>query len=52
VKHRAPPDDGGVLLDEEPDRHHADAVVRGEGDDLALAVDPRALGAEAQHPRL
>ena len=37
VEHRAAPDDGGVLLDEEADRHHLDAARRLERDDLALA---------------
>ena len=52
VEHRAAPDDGGILLDEESDRHHADAVVRGQRDQLAVGVHARALGSEAQHPRL
>ena len=46
VEHRAPPHDRRVLLDEEPDRDHRDAVMRRERHDLALPVDPRPLGAE------
>ena len=50
VQHRPAPDDRGVLLDEEADRHHADAAGR-KRDDLAFRRDRGALGAEAQHPR-
>ena len=39
VEHRTAPDDGGVVLEEEPDRHHLDAAGAGKGDDLALRVD-------------
>ena len=41
VEHRAAPDDGRVLLDEEADRHHLHAVGL-ERDDLALGRDRRA----------
>ena len=51
VEHRAAPDDGAVLLDEEADRHDLDAAVRLEREDLALGRDRRALRAEAEHAR-
>ena len=50
VEHRAAPDDGRVLLDEEADRHHRRAG-RGDGrDDLALRRDLRLL-VDAEHSR-
>ena len=50
VQHRAAPDDGRVLLDEEADRHHLDAAGRVQRQDLALAVDV-GLGVDAEHAR-
>ena len=50
VEHRPAPDDGGVLVEEEADRHDLDAVGLG-GTILRSAVDGRALGAEAEHAR-
>ena len=50
VEHRPAPHDGLVLLDEEADRHDLQAVGV-EREDLALAVDLRAVGAEAEHAR-
>ena len=45
VEHRPAPDDGGVLLDEEPDRHDLDAAGRLQRHDLALGRDRRAAAA-------
>ena len=50
VQHRPAPDDGGVLLDEEADRHHLDATGRFQRQDLALAVDLR-FAVDAEHAR-
>ena len=50
VEHGAAPDDGGVLLDEEADRHHLDAGGPLERDDLALLVHVRAA-VDAEHAR-
>ena len=38
VEHRAAPHDGGVLLDEEADRHHADALLGLIGTSLRSAL--------------
>ena len=50
VEHRAAPDDGRVLLDEEADRHHLDAAGRVQRQDLALAVD-LGFAVDAEHAR-
>ena len=50
MQHRPAPDDGGVLLDEEPDRHHPDSARGPKRDDLALAVDLW-LAVDPEHPR-
>src|SRR6476646_10604204 len=39
VPHRAAPDDGGVVLDEEADRHHLHPAGGVQRQDLALGVD-------------
>ena len=50
VEHRPAPDDGGVLLDEEPDRHHLDAVLRrAAGPACARALT---LGRSAPRPSI
>ena len=49
VEHRPAPDDGGVLLDEEADRHDLHAVVL-ERQDLAVGRDLRAP-ADVEHAR-
>ena len=50
VEHRPAPDDGGVLLDEEADRHHLDPAGGLQRQDLALGVDLR-LAVDAEHAR-
>ena len=48
VEHRAAPYDGGVLLDEEADRHHLDAVEGVDRDQLALSRRPSAARRRAR----
>ncbi len=50
VKHRPAPDDGGVVLEKEPDRHRLDPARRQRRNDLPLSRDLW-TPIDAEHPR-